>query len=455
VSVGLTREIGVFIENLAFGELPPDAVATTAIGFTDCIACGLAGSTEPAARIVRDGLSTKGPRGEATLLNDPNRAAAPDAALVNGVACHVLDYDDVALYGHTSAVLVPAILAEGEALGATGQDAVCAYVAGYETWSDLISRDRDLHHEKGWHPTGVFGTVAAAAAAAKLHRLHAARASHAVGLAASLAAGLIANFGSTAKALVAGRAAQNGILAARMAAAGMTAAGDVMEHPLGFLHAISPHGAVDTKRAPAFGRDWGILHHGLGLKRHPVCIYCLRSVDAVFALTIDPDLPPQEIRRIRVVLGPTEAGILKYHRPQTGLEARFSIEFALSAALIAGRLGLAELTDEFVRRAEVQDLIQRVHVDICTDIDPDVPIQSRFAQVTIEMTNGAIIESRPVYEARGSAGQPLSRDDLWEKFQDCSTGTTAEPQARSLFERLQSLDQVTSISAILRGDAPP
>jgi 2-methylcitrate dehydratase PrpD len=223
----------------------------------------------------------------------------------------VLDYDDVALYGHPSAVLVPAILAEGEAIGASGREAVCAYVAGYETWSDLIGRDRDLHHDKGWHPTGVFGTVAAAAAAAKLRRLNAERASHAVGLAASMAAGLTANFGSMAKSWVAGRAAQNGVLAARLAAAGMTAAPDALERAPGFLHAFSPHGDVDLERGTTFGREWTILRHGLSVKRYPMCFYGQRGLDAMFALLAEHPLRPDEVRRVRVLLGPTEAGILR------------------------------------------------------------------------------------------------------------------------------------------------
>ena len=382
-------------------------MAIAATGFTDCVACGLAGVAEPVVRIVLDALPTRAPTGEATLIGDSARASAPDAALANGVACHVLDYDDVALYGHPSAVLVPAILAEGEAVGATGRDAVCAYVAGYETWSDLIGRDRDLHHDKGWHPTGVFGTVAAAAAAAKLRRLDAERASHAIGLAASMAAGLTANFGSMAKSWVAGRAAQNGVLAARLAAAGMTAAPDALERAPGFLHAFSPRGDVDLDRAPTFGREWAILRHGLSVKRYPVCYFCQRGLDAMFALLAEHPLRPDEVRRIRVLMSPTEAGILKHHRPQTGLEAKFSIEFALAAAILAGRVGLRELTDAFVRRPDVQELLQRVQVDLSDDVDPDMPIRSRFTRVTVELTNGTTIESRADLRGARIGGEPL------------------------------------------------
>jgi 2-methylcitrate dehydratase PrpD len=149
MAVDLTRSIGHFIADLTVDQIPASARAIVATGFTDCIACGIAGLDEPVVRIVLDSLPTRARTGESTLMPDVTRASAPDAALVNAVACHVLDYDDLALLGHPSVVMVPAILAEGEVVGATGRDAICAYLAGYEVWSDLIGRDSDLHHTKG------------------------------------------------------------------------------------------------------------------------------------------------------------------------------------------------------------------------------------------------------------------------------------------------------------------
>jgi 2-methylcitrate dehydratase PrpD len=455
MTVGLTRSIGAFVEGLAFEHLPPAAVAVATTGFIDCVSCGLAGGAEPVVRIVIDSLPTRAHAGEATLIGDIERASAPDAALANGVACHALDYDDFALFGHPSTVLVPAILAEGEAVGATGPDAICAYVAGYETWADLVGRDRDPHHDKGWHPTGVFGAVAAAAAAAKLRRLDAERVGHAVGLAASMAAGLAANFGSMAKPFHAGRAAQSGVLAARLAAAGMTAAPDALERVPGFLHAVSPRGDVDLDRAPTFGREWAILRYGLNVKRYPVAYCCQRSLDAVFALLAAQPVRPDHVRGVRALMSPTEAGILKHHRPRTGLEAKFSAEFALAAAILAGRVGLGELTDEFVQRPDVQELLGRVRVETTDDADPDMPTFARFERVTVELADGTTIASPEVYRARGSAGAPLTREELWDKFRDCAGARLAEAEARRLFDRLQDLARIGSVAEVLRAAGGP
>src|SRR5260370_3246364 len=175
------------------------------MGFPDCVGVMFAGIDEPVARIVRESLGTRGTAGEASLYLGSEFASAAEAALANAVAGHALDYDDVALAGHPSVVLVPAILAEAEALGAGGRDAVAAYVAGYETWAHLIERDKDAYHCKGWHPTAVLRPVAAAAARANPRKLDAAEATQAIGSAASIAAGVGPNFGTMTRPAQPGR----------------------------------------------------------------------------------------------------------------------------------------------------------------------------------------------------------------------------------------------------------
>ena len=177
----VTRQLGEFVASMATRNIPAEAFAVARMGFTDCIGTMLAGGVEDAPRIVRDVL--KAPAGPASLLLGPSGAPAPEAALINGTAAHALDYDDVALRGHPSTVIVPAILAEGEETGATGADALRAFVAGYEVWAEIALRDPDQHHMKGWHPTGIFGAPAAAAACAVLMRLDAETSAHALALA--------------------------------------------------------------------------------------------------------------------------------------------------------------------------------------------------------------------------------------------------------------------------------
>src|SRR5579871_6905597 len=333
----LTRSLGEFVSALRFEALPQAAIDVVRLGFTDCVATMLAGSTEPVARIMRESLGTRGAKGEARLVFGMERASAAEAALVNGTAGHALDYDDVALAGHPSTVLVPAVLAEAEALGADGRAAVAAYVAGYETWAHLVERDPDPYHRKGWHPTAVMGPVAAAAAIANLRRLHAEKATMALAIAASMSAGVVANFGTMTKPLQVGRAAQSAITAARLAAAGLTAAADAIEHSVGLLAAISPKGAADRETPiDDLGRDWRILEKGLNVKKYPMCYGTHRALDGMLDLVRAHKHPPAAVREIAVTTGKTQATMLRNHRPQTGLEAKFSMEFAMASALTAG-----------------------------------------------------------------------------------------------------------------------
>src|SRR5262249_17594281 len=224
----LTSSLGAFIADLTLARIPPAALDVVHTGMADCVATMIAGSIEDAPQILYRTLEP--PAGGASLYLTGPRVPAPEAALINGTAAHALDFDDVALRGHPSTVLVPAILAEGEVIKASGAQLALAYVAGYEVWAELAGRDPMHHHQKGWHPTGIFGPIGAAAACAALRGLDRGKAAVAVALGASHSAGLVANFGTMTKPYHAGRAAQAGVVAARLAANGFTSSGDALEH---------------------------------------------------------------------------------------------------------------------------------------------------------------------------------------------------------------------------------
>jgi 2-methylcitrate dehydratase PrpD len=449
----LTRSLGRFAAELAFDDLPPAARDAVRLGVTDCLAVMMAGLDEPVTRIVRDSLPSRGHTGESRLYLGAERAAAPDAALANGVAAHALDYDDVALGGHPSVVLVPAVLAEAEAVGAGGKEIVRAYVAGYETWARLIERDRDSYHEKGWHPTAVLGPVAAAAAAANLRRLDPERAATALGIAASMAAGVAANFGTMTKPFQAGRASSSGIIAARLAAAGMTASADAIEHRGGLLRALSPKERVDLETPlDDLGREWRIEALGLNVKKYPMCYGTHRALDAMLDLVAAHDLTPEAVAAIDVTIGRPQAAMLRNHRPVTGLEAKFSMEFAMAAALVARDAGLRQLTDEFVRRPEVQQAMTRVSIDTTDREAPDDHAFGFADQVRLRLADGTPLASPEVRYARGPWTRPLGEDELWKKFADCTEQALRPDDAAALFERLQHLDRLASVDELRRAD---
>ena len=438
--IALTVSLGKFIAALRYEDIPRDALPVIHTGFTDCVGVMIAGRSEPPSRLLRAALAP--PPGEATLLFGAGTAPAAEAAWINATAAHALDFDDVAQRGHPSTVLVPAILAVAQAIGATGRQMVLAYAAGYETWAELVRRDADAHHSKGWHPTGILGAIGAAAACASLRGLSAEQAAHAIALGASQSAGIMANFGTMTKPFHAGRAAHAGVVSARLAASGFTAALDALEHPQGFLAAVSPAGRIDVDSPVEAGRVWKLSKDGLSVKKYPLCFCTHRALDGMLDLLKENPLDPARVARVNVSTSRRNTIILRNHRPQTGLEAKFSMEFAMACALVAGRAGLTELTDDFVRRAEIQSLMQRVSVAPDDREDPATPGYTPDDLVTIDKSDGSRLESRKITSVRGGPQEPLAREELWAKFDDClRVGASAVP-ARPLFDSLMSLDQL-------------
>src|SRR5205085_10293944 len=165
---------------------------------------------------------------------------------------------------------------------------------------------------------------------------------------------------------------------------GFTAAGDALEHPQGFLSAVSPEGKADREGpCPRFGEEWQILKQGLSIKKYPACYCTHRALDAMLDLLAKRPLKPAEIARITVSISKTHSLILRNHAPQTGLEAKFSLEFAIAAAVISRPASLGEYTDSFVRRPEVQELMKQVTLVTNEDYDPVQVGASVSDQVTI------------------------------------------------------------------------
>ena len=439
----LARALGAFIAKTGFGSLPPTAVRIAQNAIIDTVGVIVAGASELPVRVLKKTLGAHTGAGEATLFFGKERASAPHAAWLNGAAGHVLDYDDFAR-GHPSVVLVPAIFAEGEALDASGAAIVNAYVVGYEVWMDLVMRERGSYQTKGLHPTSLIAPLAAAAACAKLRRLNADQAASALGLAAHQASGITIGHGTMAKSFQVGKAAYTGVISARLAAHGMSTAPQSLDHDQGFLRAVSPAGDVDIASVPRLGEHWRIIEHGPNLKCYPVCYRVHRVVDATLGLAKGRPLDPRDIQKVEVRLGKIDAMILANHEPMTGLAAKFSAEFAVAACLLAKQLTLAELTDQFVLRPEVQQLMRRVTVTTNENYDPDAPGFSMHDQVLVHMRNGQVIKSERVKHAPGSVQRPISADALEKKFFECLRFGNPELDAPRMLDALLRIEALQS-----------
>lgn len=460
---GLSVELGQFIhapffcskdqqgQDARLKSLRAEAFEIIKMGLTDTVATMFAGKNEEVATLLFQMLKAEDPVKEETF-----RAPVPvfqcelkvqHAAFLNATLGHALDYDDVALSGHPSVVLGPAVFAAAHALDASGEKALEAYWVGYEVWAELLSRENDQYHLKGWHPTAVLGTVACAAALAHLYALDASTCTHAISLAATMASGLTANFGSMSKPMQAGRAVANAIDAVNYAKNGMRAASAVFESKAGFLNAISPHGNVDLESSAQCLHTSRIASSRLSIKQYPLCYSAHRAIDAVLDAKHSKGLRAEDVEQVRAWIGPAQASMLRNALPQTALQAKFSLEFSVASALIAGKVGLAELRDEFVQLPQTQEIMKRVKVEV---VDTKCPIDPAFSlhdRVVIHLKNGDLMDSGDIRFCRGNAFLPLDAEALKQKFIDCLAHghETNEVFVLGLYAKLTDLENMKSI----------
>lgn len=405
--VPLTADLARALAHSGAAGLPRQVAARVRIAFLDTLAVIAAGLHDPAL----------GPL--AAVLQG---GTARDRALVLGTAAHALDYDDVAFGGHVSAVIVPAILALLPELPeeTPSSAVVLAYAAGYEVWAEVASRETTLYHARGGHPTGLLGPIGAAAAAASLLRLPPGPFAHALGMAASLGAGLTVSFGTMTKPFHAGRAAEAGVLAALLARNGMTAAPDALEAANGFLRVHSPRGEVDLKR-PVFlqGGSFRLESVAPSVKRFPVCYAAHRAIDAALSLHATGGFDAGDLERIVILISPRHSATLRYAQPATVAEARFSVEFAVCTALLAGEVGLRQLTDDWLSDPRLQRLMAICRRALSDRPDPVLEGFAAFDQVTLHPRGKPPVQSPPVTRALGHADRPMTAAGIEAKLADC------------------------------------
>lgn len=433
VTVPLTIQAGSFVSKMKGRSLSAQTEATIRRGFIDTVAVMIQGWNEASTRIVRQ----------------HSTADAAGRAVAYSAAAHALDYDDTFFAGHPSAVLVPTILALAEDSPLTSDTMFCAYAAGYEVWAHLARCEADPLHDKGWHPSGVYGPLAAAAAAAVIGDCVSETAQHAIAIAASMAGGITANFGSMTKPYQLARAAQSGIIAVTLARAGLTASSDAIEHPSGFLSAISPRGRITIGPLMDPSRPLLIDILGLNVKLLPICYGGHRVADAAREIHDRAGFDFGSIERVEIEIGRHLAGVLRYHDPHNPTEAKFSAEFAVVATLLTGRCSADELSDYFIRRPDIRDLIKKCVIILDHSEDTEETGFSPFDRVAIVLADGNRLTSNPIRRPRGHFSDPATDDEMWQKFSECTNLMLDEEHAARLFEKLRTFKSIEEAVEIL------
>lgn len=453
-----TKRIVDFIVSSRLERIPANGLKVAREAILDCVGVAIAGSIEPVGRITAGWAKENGSAGRSTVWGHAFKAAPHDAALVNGTAAHALDFDDVTwgLIGHPSVSLTGALFALAEAKGKSGRDLLLAYATGFEVMAKIGRTTQPAHSlENGWHATISIGTFGATAACCKLLGLTAEQTAHALGIAYSMTSGNTSNFGTMTKPLHAGLAARNGVEAAVLAQKGLTSVPHPFDGPRSF-HAVYSRGLPARMEAfEELGREYELDIRGVVIKPYPCCVSAHTSIDAALRLYREDKVRPEDVRAIDIRATRYTYDKLSYHLPNTGLEAKFSANYAVARAITDGKLTLGTFTDEAVNEPDVRELVKRVSIRVDDDIDRAWKIGSRPVKMTATLADGRTIE-KAVDISKGNPEVPLTREELETKFLDCTTLVLSQQAARRALDMLTRLEEVAlvgEINRLLAGEA--
>ncbi len=444
-TIAATRILARYTATSRFETLPAAVVHEALRALVNWAGCAIGASAHPTVEIAWNALRPFAGATQATLLGRSERTDILHAALVNGISSHVLDFDDTHpdTLVHPSGPVASAVLALAEWRHASGADLVNAFVAGVEVECRVARAVLPAHYDIGWHITATAGVFGAAAASARLLGLNQERSTWALGLAATQAAGLREMFGSMAKSLHPGRAAQNGLAAALMAEAGFTSAESAIEGQRGFAHVLST--TVDiAKCVDGLGERYDLLAntykpYACGLVIHP-------AIDACIRLRNQAGVRAADVVRIDLKVHPLTIELTGKKTPRTGLEGKFSVFHSAAVALIDGAGGEAQYADARVNAPDVVALRGKVHAVA----DAGMALDAVHALITLH--SGAQHEMQ-ITHCAGSGQRPMTDAQLDAKFcaqSDAVLGAGRSAAALALLRRMDACDDVAVCAAACR-----
>ena len=432
-------------------SLSPEIIASAKIAMSDTIGVTLLGASSDTAEIARQAAAITEQEGTATILGTTLRANQLDAAFANAVAGHAFDYDDFTelFGGHPSVPILPGLLAVGETTSATGIELIRAYIIGVELETRLALGVHFQHYEKGWHPTSTLGVFGAAAGCAYLLNLDATQTAQAIAIAASNASGIKANFGTMTKPLHIGQCARSGVLAAQLAAKGFTANPHALEAPQGFLDVYNGPGNYSIERILDKWFDPPlVLSPGINLKQFPCCGSTHPAIFAAIRLRERQRLDDKRIRRVEILTHPRRLPHTNQPHPQTSLESKFSIQYCVARALVDGQVTLADFENAAWEQTNITRLLSITQVGEHSDM---VKLESGTfgAQVNITLENQEQISERIDHGGGRGPDNPMTDTERRNKFVDCASRTLPNAQVSRLFDTLEQLERVHSISKLV------
>lgn len=430
--------------------------------FVDTLAVMVPGAAEPVAGKLFGVVAPWG-SGPCSVIGQAQKLAAPWAALVNGTIAHALDFDDNfdPPKAHPTTVLLPAIMAIAEEEALSGAAAVDAYIVGLQILGRIGQGLNPTHRNRGWHATATVGVMGATAAVCRLLKLDAETCARALSIATSMSAGFMSQFGTEMKPVHAGLAAKGGIMAARMAQAGISAGRDTLDGPTGMNRLmVGPdyeelrdtithieHGQNLRFELQSVGEPLLITQHKFRVKRFPTCGAIHRAMDGVMDLMAAHGFGAGDVAAVDLHMPRVHFNNVFYTDPQTPLEAKFSAEYAVSCVLARGDCTLADFTPERVMADDVRRLFPLIHRHPVDKLEGEFP-----TEVHITLHDGRQLKS--VHEwPRGSKAAPFSWAEYWAKFDACCAGVIEGEARAGLRATLEQFPDLADAGELMRAAA--
>ncbi len=428
--------------------------------FIDIIACMVPGAAEAVTEKVFS-LAKLWGIGDVTAIGYSDTLSAPMAALVNGTSAHALDFDDNfdPAKAHATAVLAPALLALADQLGKNGEDLIDAYIVGLQIIGRVGQGVNPYHRNRGWHSTATTGAVGSAAGCARLLGLNWQQTAHAISIATSTAGGFMSQFGTMTKPIHAGFAAAGAVQAACMAQAGITAGDQTLHGKTGMgtlmvgpdvealragMIGFEEHGQNVTFRTKDIGEPLMIEKYGLKVKRYANCGSLHRALDGLLELREKHGLTPDNVAAIHVRAPASHLRNLMYDNPIGPMQAKFSLEYGMAVGLLRGRAGLLEYSNEAVEDKDIRALMDLTTKDYIEKLESEFP-----TEVHVTLKSGEKV-STSIKMPIGSIANPLSDDQLWDKFSACLEGQIPEKNQIKARNDLANLESIANIASLMQ-----
>jgi 2-methylcitrate dehydratase PrpD len=456
----LTDYVAGFVTSTKSADIPKDVAHLGKRSVIDGLGLALAGATSHQGHIAQRYLTGIGVPTDmaSTVIGTQLAMPARFAAFANGLAIHADDYDDTQLavakdrvYGlltHPTAPALPPALALAEQLGKSGADLMLAYQVGVEVECKVAEAIAPRHYQHGFHSTATCGSIGAAASAAKILGLDREATRRALSIGATQAGGLRENFGTMTKPFHAGRAAENGVVAAQLAAEGFTASPNGLEAERGFFRAAGG-GYDEAAISGKLGRPWTFHSPGVSIKPHPSGSLTHPGMAVMMEMILTHDIKPQQVKRVSVGTNHNMPNALIHHQPKNELQAKFSMEFCMAILLLERRAGLEQYTDEVVNRPDVQAMIAKVDFGMNPEAEA-AGFDKMTTLIEIELTDGNVIKGRADF-GKGSPANPMTDAELSEKFRQCASwGRLKKDTIEKVLELAWKLEELKDVRGLMR-----